>query len=340
MFHLTLESGHYFVWFQALPLVFVLTVVGALLATWLTSSSRSGRSSNPWRGKTVLITGAARGLGRSLAKKFDKLGCRLVLWDIDTEGLDSLKLRLNPTVLHVYQKVDVADMAQIEDHLSKSPLGHIDVVIANAGIIHGKNINDLSVKEYERTIYVNLFQIFYVFKAMRKRFNIEPSEIPPTFVMVSSVCGMMALTNLADYCASKFAVVGLAEGIRLDMRKTRSPLNTLLVMPFLINTKMFNGVKIKRPASWFLQPLDKSETADSIIDAIRRKKSWLVMPWILHFAPIMLVLPISIRNCLYDLIGESTYMDNYHKVNRALEARKMESILSAPLPDKPTRKIR
>lgn len=325
---------------QGLPIVFILTVLSILLVNWLMDKWQANASRTPWKGKTILITGAARGLGRVLAKKFDKLGCRLILWDIDAQGLESLKHRLNPTVLHVYQTVDVADYSQIEAQIARSPLGSVDVVIANAGIIHGKHIDELSVKEYERTMYVNLFQMFYVFKTVSKRFNHQPSEIPPTFVMVSSVCGMMALTNLADYCASKFAVVGFAEGLRLDLRKAGSTLHTLLVMPFLINTKMFNGVKVKAPASWFLNPLDKSETADSIIDSIKRKKRWLVMPWILQFAPIMLILPMFIRNMLYDLIGESSYMETYRKVNRNLEARKMESILSAPLPEKPTRKIR
>ena len=311
-----------------------------LVVHYLFNIGRKNGEVNPWKGKTVLITGAARGLGRTLAKKFEKLGCRLILWDIDTEGLESLKSRLNPTVMHVYQTVDVADLSQIEAQFSRSPLGTVDIVIANAGIINGKNVDDLSIKEYERTMYVNLFQIFYVFKTVSKKFNNTPSSIPPTFVMISSVCGMMPLTNLADYCASKFAVVGLAEGLRLDLRKMRSSLHTLLVMPFLINTKMFNGVKIKTPASWLLKPLDKCATADSIIDAIQRKKQWLVLPWILHFAPIMLILPVCIRNWLYDLIGEDTYMDTYKKVNRTLEARKMESILTAPLPDKPKRKIR
>lgn len=320
--------------------MFILTVLSILLVNWLMDKWQANASKNPWRGKTILITGAARGLGRVLAKKFDKLGCRLILWDIDTQGLESLKKRLNPTVIHVYQTVDVADYSQIEAQISRSPLGAVDIVIANAGILSGKDVDHLTIQEFERTMYVNLFQMFYVYKSVSKRFNHEPSEIPPTLVMVSSVCGMMALTNLADYCASKFAVVGFAEGLRLDLRKAASTLHTLLVMPFLIDTKMFNGIKIKAPASWFLKPLDKHETAESIIDSIRRKKSWLVMPWILQLAPIMLILPVSIRNLLYDLIDESTYMENYRKVNRTLEARKMESILSAPLPEKPTRKIR
>lgn len=275
-----------------------------------------------------------------MAKKLEKLGCRLILWDCDAEGLESLKNRLNPTVLHVYQVVDVGDAEQIETQFSKSPVQDVDIVIANAGVVIGKSCEGMSIEDFERTTYVNLFQHFYLFKSVVSKLKNSAHAIPPTFVMVSSVCGLMALTNLADYCASKFGVVGFAEGLRLDLRRAKSPVNTLLVMPFIINTKMFNGVSIKPPASWLLKRLNKKETAEKIVEGIRAKKQWLVMPWILHFAPIMLILPIFIRNLLYDLIGEATYMDSYKAVDRVREARKMPSILTAPLPEEPIRKLR
>jgi len=322
----------------------------------------------------VLLTGASRGLGRYLAKRLASLGCRLICWDIDESGLNSLKKKLGPSVLHVFQVVDVADAAEINEAFEKSPVRSVDIVIANAGVVNGKSISHLDLEQYERTIHVNLFQHFHLFKLLQPTWNTPPSEssslpsspisastephtstksrttasspskankaaitsstLPPTFVMISSVCGLMALTQLSDYCASKFGVVGLAEGMRLDLRRERSPINTLLVMPFLINTKMFSGISVRAPASWFLSPLDKSQVAERIIEGIRSKRQWLVLPWILHFAPLLLLLPISIRNILYDLIGESTYMDAF-KGNRKTptEARRMDSILSAPLPE-------
>lgn len=309
----------------ALVASFCLVLLTALIRRWLFSKP----TLLSLQGKTVLLTGASRGLGRHLAKQLDKMGCRLILWDIDQAGLDSLRPKLDPKVMHVLQKVDVADEEEIKTALESSPVKSVDIVIANAGIMYGKSIIHLESEEYERVMHVNLFQHLYMFKQVAPNWEARPatSDLPPTFVMVSSVCGLMALTSLSAYCSSKFGVVGLAEGMRLDLRRQRSAINTLLVMPFLINTKMFNGVKLSAPASWFLAPLDKREVANRIIEGIQTKRQWLVLPWTLHAIPLLLALPIPIRNFLYDCIGESTYMDTFRPPNRAIEKRKMKSLL-------------
>jgi all-trans-retinol dehydrogenase (NAD+) len=293
------------------------------------------------RGKVVLITGASRGLGRCLAKKLDKLGCKLICWDVDTDGLESLKKKLSTSVMHVFQTVDVANPDAIQEAISKSPLQAIDIVIGNAGIVSGKSVLELDVSAYERTIQVNLLQHVYLFKLLAQKMVSTDSMLPPTFVMVSSVCGTLALTHLSDYCASKFGLIGLAEGIRLDLRKCNSPINTMLVLPFLINTHMFKGVSVKWPARILLKPLKKDRVTDSIIHGIQTRKQWLVLPWILRFAPLMLVLPVWMRNFLHDLIGEHSYMDSFAGSGKTFgEARRLKSLLDTPIPEAIRKKIR
>jgi all-trans-retinol dehydrogenase (NAD+) len=268
-----------------------------------------------------------------LAKKLDRLGCRLICWDIDAEGLETLKKKLNPQILHVFQVVDVSDQEEIHQAFAKSPVQEVDIVIANAGVVSGKGVQELNCEDYHRTIDVNLHQHFYLFKKLRLLLESRPASlVPPTFVMVASVCGLMSLTHLADYSSSKFGLVGLAEGIRLDLRKERSRINTLLIMPFLIDTKMFTGISVKKPASWFLSPLKKGDVSDSIIEGIISKRQWLVLPFILRFTPLLLVLPISIRNLLYDMIQESSYMDDFQGKPKltAREKRQMPGIAAQP----------
>lgn len=281
-----------------------------------------------------MLTGASRGLGRTLAKKLDQLGCKLICWDINERGLESLKPRLDPQVMHVFQRVDVSKPEEIKYALAMSPNQQINIVIANAGVVTGKSITQLEIDEYERTLHVNLFQHFYLFHHTHAKLDTLPgksSEMAPTFVMVASVCGMLALTNLSDYCSSKFGVVGLAEGMRLDLRRLGSKIHTLVVLPFLITTRMFSGVTVKQPASWILSPLKKNDVADAIIAGIQQRKHWIVLPWILQLAPLLLILPVWARNLLYDSISESTYMDEFKGHNHPSNSiRRLPTLSTSP----------
>lgn len=255
--------------------------------------------------KRILITGASKGLGRCLSKLLDKEGAKLILWDIDVERLTSLLEKLKNRENHLIQQVDVSDSKLINESLNKINANEIDIVIGNAGIMLGKRLEDIKEDEMDKLLGVNLKQHFFLYKEFAQWWKFKQSQ--STLVMISSVAGLVALTNLSDYCASKFALVGLSEGIRLELRK-KSTIHTLLVMPFLIDTKMFSGIKLSFPANLMLKILKKENVAKDIIEAIKQKKQWLVLPWFLRFLPLILTLPIGFRNFIYDLIKENSYM--------------------------------
>jgi all-trans-retinol dehydrogenase (NAD+) len=68
---------------------------------------------------------------------------------------------------------------------------------------------------------------------------------------------MIALTRLSDYCASKFALLGWLEGLRLELHKNKSSITVSTVCPFLVDTKMFTGISVKFPANLLLRTLNK-----------------------------------------------------------------------------------
>jgi len=95
-------------------------------------------------------------------------------------------------------------------------------------------------------------------------------------VTISSAGGIVGTNGLADYSASKFAVYGMDEALRLDLRKANSKVHTLCVTPFYINTGLFDGVKTKVP---FLLPILEVETvSEEIVDAIEARKHYLEIP--------------------------------------------------------------
>lgn len=129
-------------------------------------------------------------------------------------------------------------------------------------------------------------------------------------VTISSAGGIVGTNGLADYSASKFAVYGMDEALRLDLRKSNSKVHTLCVTPFYINTGLFDGVKTKIPL--LLPILEAEAVAKEIVDAIESRKHYLEIPKVLALAWITKsVLPTSIRDKLLDLLGVTSSMDDF-----------------------------
>ena len=85
-------------------------------------------------------------------------------------------------------------------------------------------------------------------------------------VSIASMAGIVGVPGLADYCGSKFAVFGVDESLRLELKQLKSNVKTTCVCPFFINTKMFEGVKTPFP---LLPLLDSEWVSERIITAIR-----------------------------------------------------------------------
>lgn len=265
---------------------------------------------------TVLITGAANGIGHEITKILNSKGCSLILWDIDFETLKRSLDCLKDKSRCIIQKVDVSNSKSIRNALEvlenqhKSKLSKLSYIIASAGIVNGKKVLDLEEYEVKRTMEVNYLQYFLLFK------NFYPylQENQGNITIISSVTGLISLSSLSDYCASKFALVGFNESLRLELRKIpNNKVSTTIVLPFIVNTKMFQGIKIMFPANIFLKTLDKKDVALRIIKGMQRREEWIIIPWILRFLPILFILPGWLRNILYDLIKEHEYMKTFHK---------------------------
>ncbi|NXM93851.1 RDHE2 dehydrogenase, partial [Sylvia borin] len=99
---------------------------------------------------------------------------------------------------------------------------------------------------------------------------------------IASCAGMCGGSQVSDYCASKFAAIGFAESIDMEMRVLRKTgVKTTIVCPYIINTGMFNGVKSKWPH--MLPILDPEYVAERIINAVRQNQEMLIIPRIFYF---------------------------------------------------------
>jgi len=260
-------------------------------------------------GKTVLVTGAASGIGRGMVLDFAKEGADLVLWDIDEEGLKSVaeEVRQIGTKANMY-KLDLSKKNEIAKQAAKvkSDVGHIDLLINNAGIVTGKSFLECSDEQIERTMNVNIMALMWITREFLPDMLERDSG---HIVNVASAAGLIGVSALADYSASKFAVIGFNESIRMELKKNKSNVKTTVVCPYYINTGMFNGVKTR--FSFLLPILEEKKVVTRVLESIKKEKSSLLMPWIVNTVPPLRLLPDSVFDFAANLLGLNNSMDEF-----------------------------
>ncbi|WP_210366591.1 3-ketoacyl-ACP reductase [Bacillus sp. REN3] len=171
------------------------------------------------KGKTALITGAGRGIGRAVAIELAKEGVHIGMIGRTSENLEKAAAELAQYDVNVAGAVaDISNMESVQygvDHLIEE-LGPIDILINNAGIAKFGGFLDLEPEEWEKIIQVNLMGTYYVTRA------VLPGMIERKtgdIINVSSTAGQKGAPVTSAYSASKFGVLGLTESLMLEVRK-------------------------------------------------------------------------------------------------------------------------
>ncbi|ESO96613.1 hypothetical protein LOTGIDRAFT_180616 [Lottia gigantea] len=262
-------------------------------------------------GETALITGAGSGIGRLLAKRFADQGCRLILWDINTAGNEATakEMRKRGVTVRTYT-VDLSNREDIYKAAEKvrTEVGQVDVLVNNAGIVTGRKFLDCPDSLIQKTMEVNSVAHFWTVKAFL------PTMIQRNhghIVTLASSAGLVGVSGLADYCASKYAAVGFDESIRFELEKLgKDGVHTTVVCPFLINTGMFDGCIAKFPL--LLPILDPDYAVDSIMTAILINQEIIVLPKSLYLVfALKGILPTKCSHILSNFFEVSNCMDDF-----------------------------
>lgn len=169
-------------------------------------------------GKTVLITGAAVGIGRAAAYKFAEHGARLVLTDIALEKLETLKKELSGIAEDVLvRKCDVSDEARVYEVVkeAEAAFGRVDILINNAALWRDKtSFPETSAEDWKRYIDINIMGVVYFTKAvLGKMLENHYGKI----INVASVAGVYGNANMAHYSATKGAVISLTKALAKEV---------------------------------------------------------------------------------------------------------------------------
>ncbi len=192
-----------------------------------------------FKNKNCFITGAASGIGRSFALKLAKEGMKLFISDVDTEGLEQVKKEIEEIGAIVHSmKCDISKLSDIENAAKSfySKLGDVDLLINNAGIGLADTLADMNMEIWKRVIDVNLWSVIYSLKVFLPRMLERKSG---HIVNVASGAGLFGSSEPLSYITTKFAVVGISEG--LFSRLKPLGINVSVITPALIRTNIFHS---------------------------------------------------------------------------------------------------
>ena len=260
------------------------TGLGALMA----AQAWRRREAYDFGGKSVLITGGSRGLGLTIARELADEGARLTLVARDEDELaraaDDLRTR-QPFAEVLTASADIRRRYDAERAVAQAieRYGRIDVLINNAGIIQVGPLNHMKLADYEDAMNTHFWGPLYMVVAALTQMRQQGEG---RIVNISSIGGRIGVPHLVPYSASKFALVGLSDGLRAELARENIVVTT--VCPGLMRTgsplnAMFKG---KRPQeyAWFaiadslpLASIDSRRAARQIVEACRRGDAELVI---------------------------------------------------------------
>jgi SDR family mycofactocin-dependent oxidoreductase len=236
--------------------------------------------------RVVLITGAARGQGRSHAIRFAEEGADLVLCDLDGDPIESVpyplgtsdELRETAALAQqlgarvITQSVDVRSSDQLETAVAAGidSYGRIDVAVANAGIASISTIAEMDDRTWDDMISINLGGVFKTLRA------VVPNMISNGYgriVATSSIVGRLGSPNIGHYVAAKWGVIGLVKSLALEVADKGITVNA--VCPTSVDTAMIQNEAFHR---LFLP--DKAEILEQDVVEAYRSLNPVPRPWL------------------------------------------------------------
>lgn len=188
-----------------------------------------------FRGKRVLVTGASSGIGRATALAFAAAGSDVALVARRAEALAQVASEARDAGgLTVVVPADVTRREAVRACFDTAyeRLGGLDIVVNNAGVLIPGRVTELAADELRKMLDVNLFGALFVMQEAVARLRGRDG----TIVNVASLAGRRGVSPLGGYCATKFALVGLTEALRTELRDEH--VHVALVEPGVIETPM------------------------------------------------------------------------------------------------------
>lgn len=219
------------------------------------------------KNKVAIVTGASRGIGKSIAQKMSEAGAHLVCVSRTNDDLEKISNELNNAGYSASPyPCDVSilnDFKKLVDDTA-SEFGKIDILINNAGITKDNLIMRMSESEWDKVIEVNLKGVFNGIKSVSRQMMKQKYG---RIINISSIVGLIGNAGQANYAASKAGVIGLGKAISKELASRNITVNT--IAPGYIETDMVEGIQKAAKEKLFNQiPLGRIGKPEEIASAV------------------------------------------------------------------------
>jgi 3-oxoacyl-[acyl-carrier protein] reductase len=217
--------------------------------------------------KVAVVTGASRGIGRSISLALASRGATIVAVDMDQASTEAVVAELHAAgakALAVVANVTVsADVERMID-TAVAAFGRIDILVNNAGITRDGLLMRMKDEDWDAVLNVNLKGAFL---CTRAAFKVMSKQRYGRIINIASVVGQMGNAGQANYCASKAGLIGLTKSNAREMAKRSITVNA--VAPGFIATAMTDALSDKVRTELTAQiPLERLGSADDIANAV------------------------------------------------------------------------
>ncbi|MDN5744832.1 MAG: SDR family oxidoreductase [Nocardioidaceae bacterium] len=265
-------------------------------------------------GRSVIVTGGARGIGRAILDDLARNGARVAVGDLDVELLADVAELYGDRV--AVAPLDVAAVDSWREFLlAVDHLGPFDVLINNAGIMPLGSVLEESEQLARKIMDVNVHGVINGTKA------VAPSMVERGgghIINVASAVGRVAVAHGATYSASKFAVVGFSEAIRQELAP--HGVEVSIVLPTVVRTELAAGV----PAARGIKPVSAQEVAEVVIGAIAKPKPELWVPrWTQALTKSTLAMPRVVQDAVARAARAGNVLSSADPVARAAYERRV-----------------
>src|SRR6266436_7905053 len=200
--------------------------------------------------KRFLITGASRGIGRAIAEKLAASDVELLLHGRDTVALADVCNSVKPSCARVLRLIhDLAVTSGVADLIAEVGKDPLDLLVNNAGVAVVKPFGEITKVEWEQTVGVNITAPFVLTQHFAPR-------MPPgsSVVNILSIAARSGFANWSAYCMSKFALEGLSQSVREELRDRK--IRVINVYPAATDTNIWSDIEGNWPRDKMISPKD------------------------------------------------------------------------------------
>ncbi|WP_026997751.1 SDR family oxidoreductase [Flectobacillus major] len=239
-------------------------------------------------GKIALVTGGANGIGKIMTRLLLERKAIVIIWDMNQEKIDETLAEFSAKGTIWGYKVDVSDILQIHQAARKvkQQVGLVDVLINNAGIVVGKFFHEHNPNDILKTMEINANAPMLITNEFLEDMMLQNSG---HICNIASSGGLISNPKMSVYAASKWSVIGWSDSLRLEMQQLDKNVKVTTIMPYYINTGMFDGVQSSIPI------LEPEAAALTIIKAIEKDKIMVTIPGYIYRLTRMAQGVLSIR---------------------------------------------